>query len=114
MKTCCFTGHRPQKLGYGENSIQCDELKGRLEELIKNLIEKEGVTHFISGVALGVEVVGADIKLDQIPVFVSNSYPRNIIGVQPPFGILWSRGVRTKSWTPLGLRKELNQHVFTR
>lgn len=40
MKTCCFTGHRPQKLGYGENSIQCDELKGRLEELIKNLIEK--------------------------------------------------------------------------
>ena len=23
-------------------------------------------------------------------------------------------GVRTKSWTPYGLRKELNQHVFTR
>lgn len=50
MKTCCFTGHRPQKLGYGENSIQCDELKSKLEELIIELIEKEDVTHFISGV----------------------------------------------------------------
>lgn len=64
MKTCCFTGHRPQKLGYGENSIQCDELKGRLEELIKNLIEKEGVTHFISGVALGVDTYAANIVLN--------------------------------------------------
>lgn len=64
MKTCCFTGHRPQKLGYGENSIQCDELKGRLEELIKNLIEKESVTHFISGVALGVDTYAANIVLN--------------------------------------------------
>ena len=64
MKTCCFTGHRPQKLGYGENSIQCDELKGRLEELIKNLIEKEGATHFISGVALGVDTYAANIVLN--------------------------------------------------
>lgn len=55
MKTCCFTRHRPQKLGYGENSIQRDELKGRLEELIKNLIENEGVMHFNSGVASGVD-----------------------------------------------------------
>lgn len=64
MRTCCFTGHRPQKLGYGENSIQCDELKGRLEELIKNLIDKEGVTHFISGVALGVDTYAANIVLN--------------------------------------------------
>lgn len=63
MKTCCFTGHRPQKLGYGENSIQCDELKNRLEELIIELIEKEGVTHFISGVALGVDTYAANIVL---------------------------------------------------
>lgn len=64
MKTCCFTGHRPQKLGYGENSIQCDELKNRLEELIIELIEKEGVTHFISGVALGVDTYAANIVLN--------------------------------------------------
>lgn len=51
-------------MGYGENSIQCDELKGRLEELIKNLIEKEGVTHFISGVALGVDTYAANIVLN--------------------------------------------------
>lgn len=64
MKTCCFTGHRPQKLGYGENSIQCDELKNRLEELIIELIEKEDVTHFISGVALGVDTYAANIVLN--------------------------------------------------
>ena len=64
MKTCCFTGHRPQKLGYGENSIQCDELKDRLEELIIELIEKEAVTHFISGVALGVDTYAANIVLN--------------------------------------------------
>lgn len=63
MKTCCFTGHRPQKLGYGENSIQCDELKNKLLELIRELIEKEGVTHFISGVALGVDTYAAEIVL---------------------------------------------------
>ena len=63
MKTCCFTGHRPQKLGYGENSIQCDELKNKLEELIIELIEKEGITHFISGVALGVDTYAANIVL---------------------------------------------------
>ena len=64
MKTCCFSGHRPQKLGYGENSTQCDELKGRLEELIKNLIEKEGITYFVSGVALGVDTYAANIVLN--------------------------------------------------
>lgn len=64
MKTCCFTGRRPQKLGYGEIGTQCDELKGRLEELIKNLIEKEIVTHFISGVALGVDTYAANIVLN--------------------------------------------------
>lgn len=64
MKTCCFTGHRPQKLGYGENSIQCDELKNRLEELIIELIEKGGVTHFVSGVALGVDTYAAKIVLN--------------------------------------------------
>ena len=64
MKTCCFTGHRPQKLGYAENSIQCDELKSKLEELIIELIEKEGVTHFISGVALGVDTYAANIVMN--------------------------------------------------
>ena len=64
MKTCCFTGHRPQKLGYGKNSIQCDELKSKLEELIIELIEMEAVTHFISGVALGVDTYAANIVLN--------------------------------------------------
>ena len=64
MKTRCFTRHRPQKLGYGENSIQCDELKNKLEELIIELIEKKVVPHFISGVALGVDTYAANIVLN--------------------------------------------------
>lgn len=38
-------------------------MKSRLEELIKNLIEKEGVPHFISGVDLGVDTYAAEIVL---------------------------------------------------
>lgn len=49
---------------YGENSIQYDEQKGRLEELIKNLIEKESVTQSIFAVALGVETYAANIVLN--------------------------------------------------
>ena len=63
IKTCGLTGCRLKKFGYGVNSIQCDELKNRLEELIIKLIEKEGVTHFIFGVALGVDTYAANIVL---------------------------------------------------
>lgn len=64
IKTCCFTGHRPQKLGYSENSLQCDELKERLKRVIASLIQNQGVTHFISGMALGVDLYAARIVLD--------------------------------------------------
>lgn len=63
-KTCCFTGHRPQKLGYGENTVQCDQLKQTLKNIIVSLIEKEDVTHFISGMALGVDTFAAQIVID--------------------------------------------------
>ena len=49
MKTCAFTGHRPQNLpfGFNEEDERCVNLKKNLREQIINLIENEGVTHFM-------------------------------------------------------------------
>lgn len=66
MKTCAFTGHRPQHLPFGmnENDERCVRLKEILKEEIINLIEKEDVTHFITGMALGIDLYAAEIVLD--------------------------------------------------
>ena len=63
MKTCAFTGHRPQNLPFGFNEERCIDLKKTLREQIINLIENEGVTHFISGMAIGVDMYAAEIVL---------------------------------------------------
>ena len=56
MKTvsCAFTGHRPQILpfGFNETDSRCIALKRALHDQIINLIETNGVTHFISGMAM--------------------------------------------------------------
>ena len=66
MKTCAFTGHRPQHLPFGmnENDDRCVKLKEALKEQIINLIEAEDVTYFITGMALGVDLYAAEIVLD--------------------------------------------------
>ena len=63
MKTCAFTGHRPKGLGYGERDPRCDELKARLREEILRLME-EGVTHFLTGMAQGVDQYAAELVLE--------------------------------------------------
>ena len=64
MKTCAFTGHRPKGLGYPESDGRCAALKEKLRSLIIRMIEEEGVTHFISGMAQGVDMYAAEIVLD--------------------------------------------------
>lgn len=66
MKSCAFTGHRPQKLPFGFNEAdeRCTALKDILRKQIIHLIEEEKVTHFISGMALGVDMYAAEIVLD--------------------------------------------------
>lgn len=66
MKSCAFTGHRPQKLPFGFNEAdeRCTALKDILRNQIIHLIEEEKVTHFISGMALGVDMYAAEIVLD--------------------------------------------------
>ena len=64
MTTCAFTGHRPKGLGYPESDGRCTALKEKLRSLIVKLIEEEGVTHFISGMAQGVDMYAAEIVLE--------------------------------------------------
>ena len=65
MKKCAFTGHRPQSLpfGFNESDERCVALKKTIRDEIIKLIEEEGVTHFISGMAIGVDMYAAEIVL---------------------------------------------------
>ena len=65
-KSCAFTGHRPQSLpfGFDESDKRCTSLKSVMRDQIVALIENEGVTHFITGMALGVDMYAAEIVLD--------------------------------------------------
>lgn len=56
---CCFTGHRPDKLGYTE-----EEIKPLLEKAIDGAIEGGYVT-FISGMAKGTDIWAAEIVLEK-------------------------------------------------
>ena len=58
VKKCAFTGHRPQSLpfGFDESDKRCTSLKSVMRDQIVALIENEGVTHFITGMALGVDM----------------------------------------------------------
>ncbi|MCI8388968.1 MAG: DUF1273 domain-containing protein [Clostridiales bacterium] len=70
-KKCAFTGHRPQSLPFGfrENDPRCTALKQALRSEIIHMIEDNGVTYFISGMALGVDTYAAEIVLDLKAVY---------------------------------------------
>ena len=63
--TCCFTGHRPSKLpwGYNEQGIKFLLFKIRLRKTIAQAI-KSGYKYFISGMALGSDIICAEIILE--------------------------------------------------
>ena len=52
--TCCFTGHRPDKLPWGgdESDPRCAQLQRRLEGALERAYEA-GYRHFICGMARG-------------------------------------------------------------
>lgn len=63
-KSCAFTGHRPERLpwGYEEEDSRCLRFKVQLEAQMREVYQK-GVTHFISGMALGTDQYFAEIVL---------------------------------------------------
>lgn len=61
-KTCCFTGHRPNKLkGYDPRDNK--ELLWEIYKVVEDHIDNRGVTTFISGMALGVDMWAAKMVL---------------------------------------------------
>ena len=62
--TCCFTGHRPDKLPWGgnEEDPRCLALKGRLFAAVQAQYEA-GVRHFICGMARGGDLYFAEAVL---------------------------------------------------
>ena len=63
--TACLTGHRPKSLPwkYNENSKSCKRFKKDLKNIFKNLIQ-EGITIFLSGMAEGFDMIGAEILIN--------------------------------------------------
>ena len=64
-RTCCFTGHRPQRLPFqfDEQHPDCVWLKERLRQEMVRLITEEEVTCFITGLALGIDMICAELVL---------------------------------------------------
>lgn len=64
MKTCAFTGHRPQKLPWQFNEIDpnCQKLKQILNQQISQLVAN-GFTDFLSGMAQGTDTWAAEAVL---------------------------------------------------
>lgn len=62
--TCCFTGHRPEKLPWGadEADPRCQALKRRLRDAVEAAYE-EGIRHFICGMARGCDFYFAESVL---------------------------------------------------
>ena len=62
--TCCFTGHRPDKLPWGthEDDPRCMALKQRLDVALMQVYDG-GVRHFICGMARGADLYFAEAVL---------------------------------------------------
>jgi len=63
--TACFTGHRPKYLPwhYDESKQSCIDFKRDLKETLKGAINY-GITHFISGLALGIDMICAETIIE--------------------------------------------------
>ena len=63
-RSCCFTGHRPDRLPWGEeeNDLRCQAVKEQMFQAIEQLYEA-GVRHFISGMARGSDLYFAEAVL---------------------------------------------------
>lgn len=62
MIKLCFTGHRPSQLPWNYNELRdnCERFKRDMEQLIRYEIIN-GVSYFITGMALGIDMICAEI-----------------------------------------------------
>ena len=101
IKSICFTGHRPQKLGGYEPNPTSDFVKRSLRDAIKRAVKRR-VETFISGGALGVDQWAAEIVLDIRAREIKTSYHKesNIkLIIAQPFpsqSIKWPQDARRR------------------
>lgn len=64
LVTCCFTGHRPNSLPWGnkESSKGGKLFKKNLQKVVITAIDK-GYLFFISGMAMGIDIIAAELVL---------------------------------------------------
>ena len=64
-KTCCFSGHRPERLPWGpsEGNPRCAALKSSIARELAGLYRR-GFRHFISGMAMGCDLYFTEAALD--------------------------------------------------
>ena len=92
LSVCMFTGHRPKNLplGYCEDDIRCIKLKVLLKNLIKEKIVYGGISTFLTGMALGVDIFAAEAVLE-----LRNLYPHVTLTAVLPCAnqtVKWSVG----------------------
>ena len=79
-KTVCLTGYRSQKLpwGFNEKDPRCIDMRMRTKEKFEESIN-EGYEYFISGMALGFDMICAEIVLE-----LKEEYPHiKLVGAIP-------------------------------
>lgn len=100
--TCCFTGHRPEGLPFktNEEHPDCVRLKELLRQEIVRLITEEGVQHFITGMALGTDLIAAELVLE-----LKKTYPQITLESAIPYeeqAIKWTVQQREKYYKIAG------------
>lgn len=87
--TCCISGHRPKYLpwGYEEKGRVYHRVRRELKQALELSIN-DGYCYFITGMAMGIDIIGAEVILE-----LQQNYPQvKLIAAIPCLG-------QTKSWT---------------
>ena len=115
MTTCCFTGHRPEKLPWHnlEDDPRCIAIKERIFNAIIVAYES-GYRHFISGMAKGTDLYFAEAVLA-----LRNQYPDMTLETARPcetHGQQWNLEQRKRYQTILNACdiETMVQHVYDR
>lgn len=79
-RTCCFTGHRPDRLpsGWRQDPDTCTPLRMALRDAVLQAV-RDGYDIFLSGMALGVDLMAAKEVLELKKV----GYPLRLIAAIP-------------------------------
>ncbi|MCD7947643.1 MAG: DUF1273 domain-containing protein [Oscillospiraceae bacterium] len=64
-QTCCFTGHRPEKLPWkcNESDPRCIALKEEIAKLLERVYHEKGMRRFLCGMARGADMYFCDAVL---------------------------------------------------